>query len=68
MSSSEIDKQTPAVAKPVLLTIVAMALTSPLAGCMLVGGYSSRGGWFIWPGSLGLLLIAFLIFSFLRKR
>jgi hypothetical protein len=24
---------------------------------MFDGGYSSGGGWFLWPGSLGLLII-----------
>jgi hypothetical protein len=36
--------------------------------CIAVGGYSSSGGWFIWPGSLGLILILVLLFFFLRGR
>lgn len=37
--------------------------TLGLSGCLVVG-YSSRGGWFLWPGSLGLLLIVLIIVFF----
>ncbi len=36
-------------------------------GCMAVG-YSSGGGWFVWPGGLGLLVIVLLLIFFLRGR
>ena len=55
-----------------LSTLVVAALsfivTLPLTGCLMVGGYSSRGGWFIWPGSFGFLIILLLLFLFLRGR
>jgi hypothetical protein len=35
-------------------------------GCLVVG-YSSRGGWFIWPGSITLLIIIALIVWLLRR-
>jgi hypothetical protein len=35
-------------------------------GCLVVG-YSSRGGWFIWPGGIGLLIIILLIIWLLRR-
>jgi hypothetical protein len=38
-----------------------------LSGC-LVAGYSSGGGWFVWPGSLGLIVIALLLFFLMRRR
>lgn len=38
-----------------------------LTGCIAVG-YSSRGGWFMWPGGLGLLLIVLLVALVLRRR
>ena len=36
-----------------------------LSGC-LVAGYSSGGGWFVWPGSLGLLVVVVLIVFLIR--
>jgi hypothetical protein len=34
---------------------------------VIAGGYSSRGGWFIWPGGLGLVLIVLLVLFMLRR-
>ena len=34
--------------------------------CIAVG-YSCRGGWFLWPGGLGLLVILALVY-FLARR
>ena len=52
------------------LAVVALALltTLPLTGCLMVGGYNSRGGWFIWPGSFGFILVMLLLFFLLRGR
>ncbi len=36
------------------------------SGCIGVG-YTSRGGWFIWPGGLGLIVLFTLLFLFLRR-
>ncbi len=51
-------------------TVVAMAVATfactTLTGCF-VAGVSSGGGFFIWPGSIGLLVIL-LIFFLLRRR
>lgn len=38
-----------------------------LQGCVMVG-YSSRSGFFIWPGSLGLLLLLLALWLLLRPR
>jgi hypothetical protein len=38
------------------------------SGCVLAGGYSSDGGWFIWPGTLGILIVAAVLFLLLRRR
>jgi hypothetical protein len=44
---------------------VALAVTQP--GCIVIG-YRSGGGWFVWPGGLGLvLMLALLLFMFLRR-
>jgi hypothetical protein len=39
-------------------------------GCIVVGGYSSGRGFWIWPGSIVLLLIGLLLFAlmFFRRR
>ena len=48
--------------------IMLLALV-PLEASCVVGGYSSRSGWFIWPGGLlGLLLIVGLLFLLARRR
>jgi hypothetical protein len=41
--------------------------TTGLSGC-LVAGYSSGGGRFVWPGSLGLIVIVLLIVFLVRRR
>ncbi|HEY0730636.1 MAG TPA: hypothetical protein VGD38_21300 [Pyrinomonadaceae bacterium] len=38
------------------------------SGCVVVGGYSSERGWFIWPGTFVILLVVALLFLFLRRR
>jgi len=38
------------------------------SGCVVVGGYSSGRGWFIWPGSIGILLVVAVLFLLLRRR
>jgi len=38
------------------------------SGCVVVGGYSSGRGWFIWPGTLVILLILAVLFLFFRRR
>ncbi len=45
----------------------ALALCGGLSGCVVVGA-SSRGGFFIWPGGLGLLLMIALAVLLLRRR
>ena len=42
-------------------------LTVPLTGCLVLGG-SSRGGFFIFPGSLGLVLLIVIVALLLRRR
>jgi len=38
------------------------------SGCVVAGGYSSGRGWFIWPGTIGLLLVVAVLFLLLRRR
>lgn len=49
-----------------LLAFLVSLLAVTQTACIAVG-YSSRGGWFMWPGGLGLLVILALIFLFLRR-
>jgi hypothetical protein len=51
-----------------------IAITSLLllasSGCIVAGGYSSGRGFWIWPGSIVLLLVGQLLFGlmFFRRR
>lgn len=47
--------------------IIIGAVCLPLTGCIAFG-YSSSGGWFIWPGGLGLLLLIAIVLMVLRRR
>lgn len=47
--------------------ILTVLLAATQTACIAVG-YSGRGGWFIWPGGLGLLLLIGLIFVLMRRR
>jgi len=37
-------------------------------GCVVVGGYSSGRGWFLWPGSIVLIILFAIIFLLFRRR
>jgi hypothetical protein len=49
--------------------VLPLALTLALAqtGC-IVAGYRSGGGWFFWPGGLGLVLIILVLLFLARGR
>ncbi len=51
----------------ILALLACGALTLPLSGCLVLGG-SSRGGFFIFPGSLGLILLIVVVALVLRRR
>ena len=44
-----------------------LLMSAVLSGCVVVG-HRNGGGWFIWPGGLGLFLVILLLFPFLRRR
>ncbi len=50
--------------------IIAMSLfiNCLLTSACVVGGYSSRGGWFVWPGGFGLVVIGILILLWWWRR
>jgi hypothetical protein len=49
----------------VCVSIAGLVVLGPLCGC-LMGGYSSGGGFFIWPGSIVVTLLM-VLFIFLRR-
>lgn len=51
--------------KRAFISALGLALTQP--SCVVVGGYSSEGGWFIWPGSLGLILLIVILLLLWRR-
>jgi len=50
------------------LAITSLVLLLTSTGCIVVGGYSSERGWYIWPGTFLLLLIPLALFFILRRR
>ena len=52
-----------------LTSMFVFALAVTQSACVMVGGYSSEGGWWIWPGSLiSLLVVVVVVFLLLRRR
>jgi len=48
------------------LIVVLLLLSS--TGCIVVGGYSSGRGFWIWPGSIILVLLGLLLFGLMIFR
>lgn len=49
------------------LSVLTLTLALLQPACV-VGGYSSDGGLFLWPGSIVLTVLLVLLFLFLRRR
>ena len=49
-------------------TVFALACATLQAGCVFVGGYSSDGGFRVWPGSVVLTGALVLLLWFLARR
>ncbi len=49
------------------LLLSGLAAANLLSGCVMVG-YSSRGGFFVWPGGVGLVLLLLVLWLLLRPR
>ncbi len=43
-----------------------LLLSAGLSGCLVVG-YTSEGGWWVWPGSVVVTLVLLLLY-FLNRR
>ena len=37
-------------------------------GCVVVGGYSSERGFFLWPGTIVIFVVVVVLFLLLRRR
>ena len=48
------------------LLLFAILISTP--GCIVVGGYSSTDGWFVWPGGLVLSILLIVLFVFVARR
>lgn len=47
----------------IILSIILLS-----SGCVVVGGYSSERGWFVWPGTIVIFVVVALLFLVLRRR
>ena len=48
------------------MALAGFLLCVPLAGCLVVG-YTSGGGWWVWPGSLAITLVLLLAWLLSRR-
>lgn len=48
--------------------VLALASAAAQTGCVFVGGYSSEGGWYVWPGSIVLTAVGILLLWLLARR
>lgn len=53
--------------KQIAMAFGLLAPAAALTGCVAVG-YSSGGGWFVWPGGIGLLVMILLVLFVARRR
>ena len=51
-----------------LRVVAVLLLLLSSTGCVVVGGYSSGRGFWIWPGSIVFILIALALFLVFRRR
>lgn len=52
-----------------LISLFALVIAVFTPACIVAGGYSNDGGWFIWPGSIvTLLIVGVVAFLILRRR
>jgi len=49
------------------ITVGALLLALSQTAC-IAGGYSSEGGFFLWPGSIVITVVLVLLFLFMRRR
>jgi hypothetical protein len=54
--------------KDLSAALVAVAAATSQAGCVFVGGYSSDGGFYVWPGSILITAVLIFLLWLLAKR
>ncbi len=54
-------------ARAALAAMAGLLAFGSLSGCVVVGA-SSRGGFFVWPGGVGLVVLILLVLLVLRRR
>ncbi len=54
-------------ARAALASMAGLLAFGSLSGCVVVGA-SSRGGFFVWPGGVGLVVLILLVLLVLRRR
>ena len=47
---------------------LALATATVQTGCVFVGGYSSDGGFYVWPGSILITAVLIFLLWLLAKR
>ena len=50
------------------VSLLAAFIALTQTGCLFVGGYSSEGGFYLWPGSFLITVVLVLLFLFVRRR
>lgn len=50
-----------------ILSLATFIFFLPCTGCVMVG-YRSGGGWFVWPGGFGLILLILVVLFIARRR
>ena len=67
MAMKKYERRDTARAKVLFTLLATLVMSGALTGCLMVGG-SSRGGFFIFPGSLGLIFLIIVVSLVLRRR
>ena len=52
----------------VAAALLALAAATSQAGCVFVGGYSSEGGWYVWPGSFLITAVLLVVLWLVARR
>lgn len=50
--------------KQIAIIFVALFASS----CVVVGGYNSERGWFLWPGTIVIFLVFAVLFFLFKRR
>ena len=50
------------------VSLLAAFIALTQTGCLFVGGYSSEGGFYAWPGSILITAAAVALFLYMRRR